>query len=296
MLINFHLAAIVPKKTQIDLLQIPLSDELQGRFAENWQSQYDTFFDEIQEINFDPGYKPEDHERFCVLDYELPEWLAKETSIDASSLDKIDKSERQMDRIRGIMALAQNEHEEELMLFQNFRRYQIIKPGLSAVLGDNTYTKIEHPGLMLGEKLSAVYHSIGRKLLFHSFHNVNMFLPLSDHFRPASEDEIREILSHELFAAEELDVLAKDPSQWFRTRFALLKHSGILNEVTALKIETRSKGYDVPIQLSEDNEKIVFPSNKSDAKKLLQFLNEEIFRGAVTDELYKTNSKTKMNQ
>ena len=38
-------------------------------------------------------------------------------------------------------------------------------------------------------------------------------------------------------------------------------------------------------------DKIVFPTDKSESKKLLQFFNEE--RGAITDTLYETNSKRK---
>jgi hypothetical protein len=37
--------------------------------------------------------------------------------------------------------------------------------------------------------------------------------------------------------------------------------------------------------------KIVFPRDKGQAKKILQYLNEEIFRGAITNNIYETNSK-----
>lgn len=49
------------------------------------------------------------------------------------------------------------------------------------------------------------------------------------------------------------------------------------------------KGYPVDIQVAED--KIVFPADKAAAKRLLLFLNEELFRGAITDQVYETNSK-----
>ena len=44
------------------------------------------------------------------------------------------------------------------------------------------------------------------------------------------------------------------------------------------------------------NGKIVFPSDKSAVKKILQFLNEELFRGAITETLYETNSKRQADQ
>ena len=155
---------------------------------------------------------------------------------------------------------------------------------------------MDNPGFTLANYLSAVYQPSERKLLFRSFYNVDKFLPLSEYFRPASEEEIREILSHELFDPENLEESATNPSQLFRTKFALLKRSNVLDKFTAREIENRAKGFGVPIQLSEDNEKIVFPSKKSDALKLLRFLNEEFFRGAVTGIPYITNSKRKMDQ
>ena len=295
MLNNFHLAAITRKRTQKDVLQIPLSDELQGNLSENFWSQYKTFVDGIEEIDFDPIYQPEEHERFCVYEYELPNWLVEKNSRTISFLEKVPHDETQMHIIKATAAFAQNERDEELILFQNFTPSQVIHTGLTLIRDEITYTRMRHPGLVIGKKLSAVYHTVERKLLFHSFYNVNIFLSLSDYFKEASEQDIREILSHKRLAPENVDALAIDANQWFKKRFAILKRSGILDKLTPLDIRWRSKEYGVLIQLSEDNEKIVFPSDKSAAKKLLQFLNDEIFRGSATGDLYETNSKKKVD-
>jgi hypothetical protein len=69
----------------------------------------------------------------------------------------------------------------------------------------------------------------------------------------------------------------------------MLRDSGVLEEFSAKQIQARSKGYDVKIHVSKG--KIVFPVDRPAAKKLLQFLNEELFRGAITETLYETNSK-----
>ena len=295
MLNNFHLVAIVLKRTR-KLRQIPMSRDVQDKLAENWQSQYDKFVREIEEIPFDPSYKPDNHQRFCEHDYELPKWLEKENSLTVSGLNRIGQAE--ICKIKGIMAFARNEHNQELMLFQNFKRFQVIDTDSirSLFLRDDTYTNVGTPGFTLDNKLSAIYHSTGRKLLFRSFHNVNIFLPLSEYFREASEEEIREILSHELLSPENLEASAANPSPSFRKKYALLKQSGVLDRFTARQIQSLSEGYDVSIELSADNEKVVFPSKKSDALKLLGFLNDDYVRGAVTGIPYITNSKRKMDQ
>lgn len=294
MLNNFQLTAIVSKgtkDTQMDLLHVPLFQELQANLTADWSSQYDAFVSEIQEIDFDPGYKLEKHECFCLPKYELPNWLGTESSLTISDLEMLGNDETQINSIKGIAGFARNEYSEELILFQNFRPSQVIRRYRSLLLQGNAYDNIRHPVLTLGGKLNAVYQFKEGKLLFDNFRNVNTFLPLSDFYKEASEQDIRDVLHHEKLAPENADALAIDANQWFRTRFAMLKLSSVLDDFTALEIQSRSSGYEVSIQLTADNKKIVFPADKSAAKKLLQFLNEEIYRGAITDTLYETNSR-----
>lgn len=292
-----ELAAIIGKGTQKELRYILLSQDLLGSIKKEWESQYNSFFKEVvEEVNFDPGYKPGKHELFCLREYELPNWLAEEDSASIKDFNPIGNNERQLKLIKGIATFIESDIDEEFILFQRFTPSQVIRTSLSAIWDRNTFNKMDGPGFMLANYLSAAYHRSERKLLFRSFYNVDKFLPLSEYFRPASEEEIREILSHELFAPENLEVSVTNPSQPFRNKFALLKRSGVLDKLTAREIEDRSKGFDVSIQLSEDNKKIVFPSKKSDALKLLRFLNDEYVRGAATGNPYIANSKRKMDE
>lgn len=289
MLENFHLAAIVKDRTETRLLQIPLSGELQDSLAESWQSQYDEFIREIDEIEFNVGYQPEEHERFCLLNYELPDWLAKENSLSIPHLDKIRDNELLNNSVKGIVAFVRSTQNKELILFQNFTRSHVIRPMISLILSSDTYKSVERPGLTLGEKLSAVYDPDAGKLIFQNFRYVNTFLPLSDFYKDASDQEIRDVLSHRRLEPEDIESLVAGANQWFRKRFAMLRDSPVLNDFSAQQIQSCSNEYDVDIDISQD--KIVFPADKPKAKKLLQFLNEEIFKGAITETLYETNSK-----
>ena len=289
MLENFHLVAIVKDSTETRLLQIPLRGELQDSLAKSWHIQYDEFIHEIDEIEFNAGYRPEEQERFCFPNYKLPDWLAKKSSLTIPHLENMREAEQLYSSIKGIVAFARSAQNKELMLFQNFTRSHVIRPWYFIFLSSDTYTSLESPILTLDRKLSAVYDPDEGKLLFQSFRNVNTFLPLSDFYKPASEQEIREVLNHARLAPEDADALAIGASQWFRKRFALLRGSCVLDKFSAQEIQSRSKGYDVEIDTSQD--RIVFPADKSKARKLLQFLNEELFQGPITDTVYETNSK-----
>lgn len=286
---DFQLAAIVRQGGATRLKRIPLHQELQDALNESWQLQYEEFVNDIHEIHFNAGYQPEDHERFCLQDYALPAWLADEDRQSVPELDAITNDDTLLTATKGLAAFVLNNEGDELLLFQNFNRSHVIQPGRFLFLQNNTYESTQRAGLTLDNRLSAVYRSDDQKLLFHSFRTVNTFLPLADFYEEASEQQIREVLNHGLLAPENTDALATDANQWTRKRFAMLRDSGVLDTYSAREIETRSRGYEVDIQVA--NDQIVFPAEKAPAKKLLQFLNEELFRGAITETIYETNSK-----
>ena len=289
MLDNFHLAAVVKKRAETHLLQIPLHQALQNNFAESWEAQNVSFVDGIEQIAFNPGYTPEKNELFHLPDYEPPEWLANENSQTIDNLDTIVSDDELIEHIAGTVGMARNEQGEEVVLFQNFTRSRVIRPGGFLFLDGNTYKSAERRGLTLDVNLSAVYRPTERKLLFRNFRTVNTFLPLADFYTEASEQEIREVLDHPLLAAEDPEQSVLSANEWFRKRIAMLKDSGLLNQFSATEIQSRSPGYDVSVDVVDG--KIVFPSDKAAAKRLLQFLNEELYRGAITETLYETNSK-----
>jgi hypothetical protein len=289
MLENLQLAAIVKTGGELRLLRIPLHQELQTTLADRWGEQYAAFLDNITEVDFDAGYNPEKDERYRLNEYKLPDWLRNESSLTIQDLDAISTSEKYIDSIRSIVAFARNDQGQELILFQKFSRSHVIEPGGFLFLDNDTYATVQGPGLTLDDKLSALYFPAQRILLFHNFRITNSFLPLADFYEEASEQEIREVLKHERLAPEDTEALAVDASQWFRKRFAMLEDSAILDKYSAKQIQADSKGYGVDVHLKGN--RMVFPADKAAAKRLLQFLNEELYRGPITETLYETNSK-----
>lgn len=289
MLHNFQLAAISEHGDQVRLQRIPLLQKLQEMLAKTWGEQLEGFLDQAQEIRFNAGYLPEEHELFALTEFEPPEWLSAESSTSIGDLDPIDHAEEVITSIKGIAGFARDESGVELVLIQNFSRSHVIRPGTFLLLRNGTYVTTERPGLTLDTKLSAVYMPTEQKLLFRSFRTANTFLPLGDFYQEASVQQIREVLAHEKLAPINVDALADKPNQWFKKRFAMLRNSGVLDKYSTRQIQARSKGYDVEIKIQRG--KIVFPEDRLSAKKLLQFLNEELFKGAITETLYETNSK-----
>jgi len=244
---------------------------------------------DVAEVPFDPGYSPDPHERFSIGDYVMPDWLQDETSQTVSDHDSLSLHEDQLEAIKGIVAFARDAQGDEIILFQDFNRSHMIKPGRFLLLQHDTFESVSRPALTLGSKLDAVILPAERRLLFRSFRVTNTFLPLMEFYADASEREIREALSHSIFLAEDPDAMAEGANQWFRKHFAMLCKSKVLDRYTAEQIIDSSTGYDVEIRLQQG--RIVFPAELGQAKRMLQFLNEQLYRGAITNNLYETNSK-----
>ena len=104
---NFQLAAIIKERSQTRLQRIPLHQALQDDLAKSWQIQYDSFFEGIQEIGFNAGYQPDEHECFCLADYNPPAWLAEEDSRTVSDMYEVSRQldDAWVNSIKGIVVL-----------------------------------------------------------------------------------------------------------------------------------------------------------------------------------------------
>ena len=293
----FKMAAIVVQQDeinvqqdQINLFRIPLRQELQQNLANNWNTQYSKFLDRMEELDFTLGYELERKQLFRLRSCELSDWLASQNVNTIPKLNS-DNEEELIDLIQGIVAFTRDNNNEDILLFQNFTSSQVIRSNKLMFIQGHSYDELRRPALTLANNLSAVYLPKKEKLLFRSFRNVNTFLPLSDIYYEASEEDILEVLSHKLFECTDKEVLVNNSTQWIRKRFAMLKDSKNLGNYSVTQIEKKARECNVRIQV--ENDKIIFPTDKDEVKKLLQLLNEEIFQGPLTDEIYETNSKRK---
>ena len=293
MLEQLHLVALLKERNQPTLRRIPLVGELQATLTEQWQDQLDDFLRQAEEIDFEPGYTPEAHERFSLEAFALPEVVAAENSGTVRLLEPINMQGAEPFLIKAILGFARKDDGSEIVLTQSFSKSHIISPGRFLFLTRDSFETSAVPALSLGDQLTAVYYPAQQKLLFKNYRATNAIFSLVDFYKEATEEDIKAILAHEKLAPADVDALAKGANQWFCKRFALLKDSEILDQYTVAEIVQHANGYDLDIQidLTTGQDRIVFPAEKAPAKKLLQFLNEELFRGSITERLFETNSK-----
>ena len=174
MLKKFQLGAIIKPKNQWGLRVFSFYDDsLQRTFADEWGRQYKAF-DEKEKIEFRASYKPDEDQCF-ISPYKLRDPLAGENSGSTRNIEPINLNRIPASSIKGIVAFAQDDKNNELMLFQNFSKRQIIQQKASLLWQGDTFEGIEGKILGFDDKLRAIYLPNEGKLLFDNLHLAKRF-------------------------------------------------------------------------------------------------------------------------
>lgn len=250
-------------------------------------------------IDFVPGGDITDDDIFEIKNYTLPSYIENTNASTITNDRPINREDIKEGVIRGIMGLTVDGANNELILFQKFQdSTQLLNSwiSISLDLGAQTFNKVEDRVISFRKNLTAVYQKKDNinSLLFTSYRDTNSLLGLKENFQRASGDEIREILSLNLFSPENIDEIVSDISYYNAVRFALIKKSGVLEKVTPIEVQqaveqinvNQPKEKQIKIRLTEDDSKIIFPVNKTEYRNILKVLNEELFTGLLTGTAY----------
>lgn len=288
MIENFQLAAVAVQGSVRSLRRVPMTAQLQATLAQQWTEQLAAFRANVIERAFDPGYTPEAEERSVVTEYSPPQWLDGVTSESIAALPELGRTAEELERVRGMVGFGRVAG-AEVVLFQNFTRSHILRPGSFVFLQNGIYRSVDETGLSLADHITGVYEVASQRLVFRRYRPMNTIVPLMDLYREASDTEIREVLSHESIAVHDITKVTDEASQFLRKRFALLKDSTVLNDYTPRQLKGKAGTCGIEITIRDG--RLVYPEDKTEARRFVQFLCEEIYRGPITNTVFSTNSK-----
>ena len=75
-----------------------------------------------------------------------------------------------------------------------------------------------------------------------------------------------------------------------RRKIALIKQSGVLEKFTTEQIVGTAQTFNVAIQTTEDG-KIILPTNPTQLRRLLRFLDEDYYESPLSQTRFLSNSK-----
>ncbi|MFN4298777.1 MAG: hypothetical protein ACK4EX_03490 [Thermaurantimonas sp.] len=238
-----------------------------------------------EQIEFSGEYKPDEGQVLYINNFDFVH--RNELSLTCETIT--------VDEIVNIKYLF-FKYDENTIVFQTFDNRKIIKPEKWLLIYSNdTFSKIDNKGLTIDSKIDALFIINEKKLLFTSYHNASKIFNLNDYFKEATDSEVKNFYQTDIFIDNNSLELNKFNSR-MRKKIFLISKNGILDKVKE-NFETvcgYAKELGLENMFDEINKKIKFPSNEKEIGKLIDFLNEDLFKSPISNSIYETNSKRKL--
>lgn len=273
--------------------RIPLTAALNTELAKLFAEQQTALLGDRQPIAFTGSYNVDVGEIFTIADYPLPPAIGQ--AIGNPLICPVLNLNTETHRIKALFSgtwTAAN----KTVNFQVFDAGKLLKRGFTLIGSGDTYKKLEEPGLVLQDKLTAHYSN--GTLHFTSYHNTKRFLDLADYYREATDTDLDDFAATELFAFEDEASFKEQADSIIRKKIALLQKNEVLRKITVTDIQTVAKNFNAELPkehhisiLVNDNGKLVIPKDKKQLKELIRFLDEDYVTAPLTKRKCLTNSK-----
>ena len=289
---NINLFALVDDE-DTPVRRIPLIAELSAELAQLFQDQQNNMLVDKQTIDFTGSYNVDDGEVFAISDYPIPESFGQAISnpLTCQVLDLNQETHRIKALFSGSWADA-----NKIVNFQVFDTGKLLSRGFTLIGSGDNYKKLEEPGLMLQDKLTAHYSN--GTLHFISYHNTKRFLDLADYYREATDTDLDAFAVSELFVFEDQDSFKENADSMIRKKVALLQKNKVLDDLSVDDIQTVANNFNselpeehhISVVINEDG-KLIIPKDKKQLKELIRFLDEDYVTAPLTKRKCLTNSK-----
>lgn len=264
--------------------RIPLTGSIQNEVSEFFLRQKENFCVDKEKVDFTGSYNVDIREEVLrISNYSIEDELTNSLQ-NPLSYDILNLREESL----RIMALLAGEwNDEKYICFQVFDSRKVLDKGFTLIHSQNTYTKLQDPGIILQDKLTALFEE--DELLFYSYYNTRRFLDLSNYYKEATDSDLDAFVDNDLFEVENKDLFKYNSDSIIRKRIALLQKNNVLGNLGIDDIRRTAQEYGVSINI--ENSKIVIPDNRKELKKFIRFLDEDYFTAPLTKRKCITNSK-----
>jgi hypothetical protein len=248
---------------------------------------------EKQIVPFDGSYKPNEDEGLSICNFHMPEAITdairNPLGLQTFTYDKDAEPD-----IRAIFIGERSESDSTevfTVAFQRFRKEQYLSTKkFSLFFEEKTFRRESRWGIGITENVDCVFTQT--ELRFSSYFYARQIFDLSGYYRSATDSEVQSFSGMDLLSISDKDQFQSMADTWIRRKIAAINDSGVLRNNTASKIKKLAQKCGLEI-LVEDG-KLVIPAEKKKLKEILGFLDDEVYKGAFTEETYITNSKRKV--
>lgn len=281
----------------VAIRRIPLTAALNTELVQLFAGQQAALLGDKQPLAFTGSYNVDEGEIFTIADYPLPPAIGQAVGnpLTCPVLNLNVETHRIKALFSGNWTAA-----NKTVNFQVFDAGKLLSNRWTLVRlpihSGDTYKRLEEPGLILQDKLTAHFHN--GTLYFGSYHNTKRFLDLADYYRAATDADLDEFAATELFVFEDQAGFKEQADSIIRKKIALLQKNEVLKDITVADIQTVATNFNAELPeehqiaiMVNDDGKLVIPKEKREVKELIRFLEEDYVTAPLTKRKCLTNSK-----
>ncbi len=269
--------------------RLPLSNGIQEDLIKHYNGVKETFINDTLKVGFEGNYKCEDNEIYELKKFDLNNNiyncdLNNVIFNNLITLNQIDNND--IENIKILIAV-----QDKYLIFQSMDNRKFIKPKSFLIFSNNTFNYEDKKGIKIDNNIDCIVDLNSKSLLFTSFHNASKIFNLSDIYREATKQEIDEFCKQKIFNGE---LKEENLTSTIRKKIFLISKNNILQYVKKNFQQVKNYAEELGIDCFKD-EKIKFPEDKEGIKKLINFLNEDLYKSPISNTIYESNSKKKYN-
>lgn len=239
--------------------------------------------DETEEVEFDGRYVIRENENeISFITMDLPEVFI-DIPENQQGLTTLDVHE---DNIQSIFW-----YEEGAYFFQMFSSGNLLenKYILRFFQEQHNFTRMTDKAFIINNKIQAIY--MNGRLYFKSFTSASKIFDLSEHMVEATTTDVTAFGNNDNITID-VDWLKGHANTKTRRLIKMISASGTLDTFMGLSIRDRKAlTRSVNVEIIIENNKLKLPSNVGKVNKILEFLNEDVYKGLISSNIFRTNSK-----
>jgi hypothetical protein len=282
-----NLLAVCREANGLTVKRVKVTADVQSQLEGVFIQQEQEFLDGItEEIAFDGGWRPESNELLFtpVTDEAAAVLAAAQGNIVA--MPDVNAANFAGEGIRALAVLVQRPAGPRLLL-QEFSARQLLEKRFSLILDGETFSRLTEPAFAIGASLAGMIDD-GR-IKFTKYSRIRQIFDLTSMYQEATDAELDAFCGLDSLDVGDTASFKSKADQTMRKLIHAITKRDTLNDYTPEQIATAAAGEG--FQVAVVNNRLVVPTEKADAKALLHFLDNGLYRAAFGGEIFITNSK-----
>lgn len=184
-------------------------------------------------------------------------------------------------------------YEEGAFLFQMFSNSNLLESKyiVKFLQEEHNFNRLTEKAFIINNKIQAIYKN--GKFYFQSFPSASKILDLSAYMVAATTEGVRNFGNKDNINID-VDWLLARANNKTRRLIKMVTETGTLDNFMEMDGRKRGKiAKSVKVEINIVNGRLVLPSNIGQVNKILEFLNEDVYKGLISSNIFRTNSKKK---